>query len=191
MPDILTCFHVFFPYMSRNNFYMVPTFCTLRKILALFTNVPTAFVFTISVPVCCTVMQKVISRTNISIIILIVYILGFSEKAILCHGTFVRKDRLYSIIQKQFCYCRSFISGINDTVFHADICKLIVKTFKCSTVMLITRVYCKINNPSIFIACCFNPISKHMLVLAFRNQPLSGSVVLHLIVFSSVGTSSV
>ena len=191
MSDILTCFHVFFPYMSRNNFFMVLTFCTLREILTVFANVSTAFVFTVSIPVRCIVMQKVIPRTNIGIIILIVYILGFSEKAILCHGTFVRKDWHYTIIQKQFCDCRNFISGINDAVFHANICEFIVKSFKCSAVMLITGVYRKINNPSVFITCCFNSISKHMLVLAFSKPAAFRICSAAFDRFSSTGTSSV
>ena len=38
---------------------------------------------------------------------------------------------------------RGFITSINNTVFHSDMCKLVIKPFKSSAIMLVAEFTCK------------------------------------------------
>jgi len=86
--------------------------------------------------------------------------------ALISHWAFVWEYWCHTIVYKHFCYRRSFITSVNNTVFHSNICKLIIKTFKSSAVMFVSWIYCEIDNPSVFITGSFNPIGKHMLMFA-------------------------
>lgn len=151
--------------MSCNKFYMIFACCTPRQVLTSLTNFAATFVLPIPISIGGAIVQEMITRTNVCIIVFVIHILMFSENPSLVIG------RLYgntgttpSSISIR--YRGSFITGVNNTVFHSNICKLIIKTFKSSAVMLVSWIYCEIDNPSVFITGCFNPIGKHMLMFA-------------------------
>ena len=152
--------------MSCNKFYMIFASCALRQILTSLTDFSAAFVFPIPISIGGAIVQEMITRTNVCIIVFIIHILMFSEKSIFSHRAFVWKYRCHAIVYKHFRYRRSFITSVNNTVFHSNICKLIIKTFKSSAVMFVSWIYCEIDNPSVFITGSFNPIGKHMLMFA-------------------------
>ena len=145
---------------------MIFASCALRQILTSLTDFSAAFVLPIPISIGGAVVQEMITRTNVCIIVFIIHILMFSEKSIFSHRAFVWKYRCHAIVYKHFRYRRSFITSINNTVFHSNMCKLVIKPFKSSAIMLVAGIYCKIYNPSVFISGSFNPICKHMLVFS-------------------------
>ena len=55
MSDIFCFFYIFFPNMTCYHFYMILAFCTFGYLWTFFTLISTAFIFSVSIPVCCTV----------------------------------------------------------------------------------------------------------------------------------------
>ena len=55
MSDIFCFFYIFFPNMTCYHLYMILAFCTFGYLWTFFTLISTAFIFSVSIPVCCTV----------------------------------------------------------------------------------------------------------------------------------------
>lgn len=117
VPDVLTQFHVRFPDMPAHHFYMILALGTLTQIRTVFASKPAAFIFTVTIPVCCTIFQCFIVRTDITIIVFIIYVFMFSEESSFGLRTFVWEWWLDSIIDQQFCNGRRFVSGISYKVY--------------------------------------------------------------------------
>ena len=164
MADIFARFQIRFPNMPCYQFDVVFAFRTLRKIRTSCTGSATTFVFTVSAPVRGTIRQYLIIRADVTVIMLIIYILVFSEKALFSHRSFIRQQRTDPVIYQQFCYRRCFITCICYQGFYSDVFYLVIQCFEGSAVVLIPRMYTIAKDPAVLIAGCLYCISKYIFM---------------------------
>lgn len=147
MPDILTGFQIFFPYVPGNHFFMFFALGTSGKIRAGLTDFFITFVFFATFPVRCSICKSLVCWTQITVIVFVILI----------------------SMPKPF--------SLSYNGFHV----LLSCSFPGWT------VYPKIQ------PCLSHAVStlyaNTCLCSPFRNQPLSGSEVLHFCVFAPSGTS--
>ena len=148
-------------------FCMVFAFSALTQIRTCFTIATIAFVFPVSFPVWCGVLQNLVRRADIAIVIFIVNILIFPEESLFCHGLFVRKHRKNVIIQEQFCNGWRFVPGICNNFLQFWSLYLVIDFFEYPIVVLIARINRKTKSPSVFIISCLYCVSEYLLVFSF------------------------
>ena len=80
MADILHCLHVSFPYMPGDCLDMTLAVGASLKARTMGTVGPTTLILPIPRPVCCPVCQDVLLRADITVVVLIIYILILLKK---------------------------------------------------------------------------------------------------------------
>ncbi len=93
MADVLHHFHILFPYMSGDCLDMALAVGASPKARAVGTVGPTTLILPIPRPVCCPVCQDMILRADVTVVVLVIYILILLKKPIFCHRSLVREQR--------------------------------------------------------------------------------------------------
>ena len=113
MTDILHYLHMSFPYMPSDCLDMALAVGASLKARTVGTVGPTTLILPIPSPVCCPVCQDVVLRTDITVVVLIIYILILLKKTIFCHRSLVRQQRQDAICEQLMCDRRRSVSSVH------------------------------------------------------------------------------
>lgn len=87
--DLVGPFSVFFPQVSVDDFYMVPTLCTLVSKWTIFTILSIRFILSASFSCRSRIVQYLGVWTDIAIVFFIIDIIVFFKESSFCHWTFI------------------------------------------------------------------------------------------------------
>ena len=93
MTDVFYRLYILFPYMPGDCLDMALAVGASFKARTIGSMLPTTLIFPVPIFVCCPVCQDVVFRADITVVILIVYILMLLKKPVFCHRSLVRQQR--------------------------------------------------------------------------------------------------
>ena len=92
MADVLHRLHILFPHMPGDRLDMALAVGASPEARAAGAVGPAALILPVSLPICCAVCQDLSLWADITVVVLIIYVLILLKKPIFCHRPFIRQQ---------------------------------------------------------------------------------------------------
>ena len=128
---------------------------------------PAALILPISLPVCCAVCQDLSLWADITVVVLIIYVLILLKKPIFCHRPFIRQQWQDTVREQLMGDRRRPVSGVHDDHLWRVSFYLIIQRFKSAAVMLIPGMDSIPQYPSVPVTGGLHGIGKDVFMFPF------------------------